>query len=83
MARDSISPARSIFTVTINLKVGFDFSHSSYDAASKFLPVDIVGAQERHFSELNSARRLLFSVHQNEFAWFGGDSNGRSGLVFL
>jgi hypothetical protein len=55
------------------LKVGFDFSHSSYDGRQQFLPVDIVGVGGTTLQRIEFGVPTTFSVHQNEFAWFGGD----------
>src|SRR5882757_5054633 len=55
------------------LKVGFDFSHSSYDGRQQFLPVDIVGAAGTTLQRIEFGAPTTFFVHQNEFAWFGGD----------
>src|SRR5712671_2194577 len=55
------------------LKVGFDFSHSSYDGRQQFLPVDIVGAAGATLQRIEFGAPTTFFVHQNEFAWFGGD----------
>jgi hypothetical protein len=55
------------------LKVGFDFSHSSYDGRQQFLPVSIVGTARSTLEQINFGSPTTFSIHQNEFAWFGGD----------
>jgi hypothetical protein len=55
------------------LKVGFDFSHSSYDGRQQFLPVDIVGVAGTTLQRIEFGAPTAFVVHQNEFAWFGGD----------
>jgi len=55
------------------LKVGFDFSHSSYDGRQQFLPVDIVGVTGTTLQRIEFGGPTTFVVHQNEFAWFGGD----------
>jgi hypothetical protein len=55
------------------LKVGFDFSHSSYDGRQQFLPVDIVGVSGTTLQRIEFGAPTTFFVHQNEFAWFGGD----------
>jgi hypothetical protein len=55
------------------LKAGFDFSHSSYDGRQQFLPVDIVGATGMRLQRIEFGAPTTFGVHQNEFAWFGGD----------
>src|SRR6266550_3902790 len=55
------------------LKVGFDFSHSSYDGRQQFLPVDIVGAAGTTLQRIEFGAPTTLFVHQNEFAWFGGD----------
>src|SRR6266436_6251838 len=55
------------------LKVGFDFSHSSYNGRQQFLPVDIVGVAGTTLQRIEFGAPTTFVVHQNEFAWFGGD----------
>jgi outer membrane receptor protein involved in Fe transport len=55
------------------LKVGFDFSHSSYDGRQQFLPVSIVGAAGSTLEEIDFGAPTTFLIHQNEVAWFGGD----------
>jgi len=55
------------------LKVGFDFSRSSYDGRQQFLPVDIVGVAGTTLQRIEFGAPTTFAVHQNEFAWFGGD----------
>jgi hypothetical protein len=55
------------------LKVGFDFSHSSYDGRQQFLPVDIVGVAGATLQRIEFGAPTTFAVHQNEFAWFAGD----------
>ncbi len=55
------------------LKVGFDFSHSSYDGRQQFLPVDIVGVAGTTLQRIEFGAPTTFVVDQNEFAWFAGD----------
>jgi outer membrane receptor protein involved in Fe transport len=55
------------------LKVGFDFSHSSYDGRQQFFPVDVVGVAGSTVKRIEFGAPSTFSVHQNEFAWFVGD----------
>jgi TonB dependent receptor/Carboxypeptidase regulatory-like domain len=55
------------------LKVGFDFSHSSYDGRQQFLPVEVVGAAGSTLERIEFGAPTAFYVHQNEFAWFAGD----------
>src|SRR5258707_8573518 len=55
------------------LKVGFDFSHSSYDGRQQFLPVSIVGTAGSTLQRIEFGAPTTFIVHQNEFAWFVGD----------
>jgi hypothetical protein len=55
------------------LKVGFDFSHSSYDGRQQNLPVSIVGKAGSTLEQINFGAPAAFSIHQNEIAWFGGD----------
>jgi hypothetical protein len=55
------------------LKAGFDFSRSSYDGRQQFLPVDIVGVAGKTLQRIEFGAPTAFVVHQNEFAWFGGD----------
>lgn len=56
-----------------DLKVGFDFSHSSYDGRQQFLPVAIVGTAGSTLEQINFGSPTSFSVQQNEVTWFGGD----------
>src|ERR1700675_798984 len=55
------------------LKVGFDFSHSSYDGREQFLAVDIVGGAGTILQRIECGAPTTFVVHQNEVAWFVGD----------
>src|ERR1700690_1759649 len=55
------------------LKVGFDFSHSSYDGRQQFLPVSIVGTAGSTLEQIDFGAPTTFSIQQNEVAWFGGD----------
>jgi len=55
------------------LKVGLDFSHSSYDGRQQFLPVDIVGTAGSTLERIDFGAPTHYQVHQNEFAWFAGD----------
>lgn len=55
------------------LKVGFDFSHSSFDGRQQFLPVDIVGVAGTTLERIEFGDATTFNVRQNEFAWFVGD----------
>ena len=56
-----------------DLKVGVDFSHSSYDGRQQFLPVSIVGTAGSTLEQINFGAPTTFSIQQNEVAWFGGD----------
>ncbi|MCU1301296.1 MAG: Outer rane receptor for ferrienterochelin and colicin [Candidatus Sulfotelmatobacter sp.] len=55
------------------MKVGFDFSHSSYDGRQQFLPVSIVGTAGSTLEQINFGTPTIFSIQQNEVAWFAGD----------
>jgi TonB dependent receptor/Carboxypeptidase regulatory-like domain len=55
------------------LKVGFDFSHSSYDGRQQFLPVAIVGTAGSTLEQIDFGTPANFFVHQNELSWFAGD----------
>ena len=55
------------------LKVGFDFSHSSYYGHQQFLPVSIVGTTGSTLEQIDFGTATTFLVHQNEGAWFGED----------
>lgn len=55
------------------LKAGFDFSHSSYDGRQQDLPVSIAGTTGSTLEQIDFGAPATFFVHQNEFAWFGGD----------
>src|ERR1700687_4697982 len=52
------------------LKVGFDFSRSSYDGRQQFLPVDIVGVAGTTLQRIEFGAPTTFFVHQNDFALF-------------
>jgi hypothetical protein len=55
------------------LKVGIDYSHSSYDGRQAFSPVDIVGAAGTSIERVAFGPPSSFSIDQNEFATFVGD----------
>jgi len=55
------------------LKVGFDFSHSSYYGRQQFLPVSIVGTAGSTLEQIDFGSPTTFSLQQNEVAWFAGD----------
>src|SRR5580658_2973630 len=55
------------------LKVGFDFSRSSYEGRQQFLPVSIVGTTGSTLEQIDFGATTAFSVRQSEVAWFGGD----------
>jgi len=55
------------------LKVGLDFSRSSYDGEEQFLPVDIAGVSGSTLQRIQFGAPTRFSVRQNELAWFAGD----------
>jgi hypothetical protein len=55
------------------LKVGFDFSHSSYYGRQQFLPVSIVGTAGSTLEQIDFGSPTAFSLQQNEVAWFAGD----------
>jgi hypothetical protein len=61
------------FHGTHQIKAGADFSHSSYDGHRQFLPVDIVGTSGYAIEQIQFGAPAIYSVHQNEFAWFVGD----------
>ena len=56
-----------------DIKVGVDFSHSSYDGRQQFLPVWIVGTAGSTVEQINFGAPTSFSVQQTEITWFGGD----------
>jgi outer membrane receptor protein involved in Fe transport len=55
------------------LKVGFDFSHSSYYGRQQFLSVSIVGTAGSTLEQIDFGSPTTFSLQQNEVAWFAGD----------
>ena len=61
------------FYGTHQLKVGLDFSHSSYDGYQQFQPVDIVGVAGTTLQQIEFGAPANYSVHQDEVAWFAGD----------
>jgi hypothetical protein len=56
-----------------DLKVGFDFSHGSYYGRQQDLPVSIVGTAGSTLEQINFGSPTIFSIQQNEVAWFAGD----------
>jgi len=67
-------PAAKHFWGDHQLKAGLDFSHSAYDGRQTFMPVDIVGVSGSTLERIEFGTPTAFSVHQNEFAWFVGDT---------
>ncbi len=61
------------FLGTHTLKVGLDFSHSSYDGRRAFSPVDVVGTAGYALERIDFGAPARFSIDQNEIAWFAGD----------
>ncbi|HUM05714.1 MAG TPA: TonB-dependent receptor, partial [Terriglobales bacterium] len=61
------------FAGTHTLKLGLDFSHSSYDGRLSLSPVDIVGTAGYTLERITFGPATPFSVTQNEVAWFAGD----------
>ncbi len=55
------------------VKLGFDFSHSSYDGRMTFSPVDVVGTSGISLERIQFGNPAAFSIDQNEVAWFAGD----------
>jgi len=72
-AQETYQAGQRHFLGTHSLKVGIDFSHSSYDGRLAFSPVDIVGAADYSIERIQFGAPARFSVDQNEFAWFAGD----------
>jgi hypothetical protein len=52
---------------------GADFAHSSYDGRQQFLPVQILGVAGYPLEQIQFGPTSIFSVDQNEAAWFAGD----------
>ena len=71
--QETYQPSPTHFFGDHQLKVGFDFSHSSFDGRQQFLPVEIVGVAGTTLQRIEFGGPTTFVVHQNEFAWFGGD----------
>jgi hypothetical protein len=63
------------------VKLGFDFSHSSYDGRMAFSPVDIVGTSGSSLERIQFGEPAVFSIDQNEAAWFAGDQWRPSGRM--
>jgi hypothetical protein len=55
------------------VKLGFDFSHSSYDGRMAFSQADIVGTSGSPLQRIQFGEPAAFSTNQNEVAWFAGD----------
>ena len=52
---------------------GADFAHSSYDGRQQFLPIQIFGVAGYPLEQIQFGPTSIFSVDQNEAAWFAGD----------
>ena len=61
------------FMGTHTLKLGLDFSHSSYDGRLGFSQADIVGTAGYSLEQIRFGSPTIFSVDQTELAWFAGD----------
>jgi outer membrane receptor protein involved in Fe transport len=72
-AQETYQAGERHFLGTHTLKVGLDFSHSSYDGQLALSPVDIVGTSDYSIERIQFGAPARFSVDQNEFAWFAGD----------
>src|SRR5258705_2655357 len=52
---------------------GANFAHSSYDGRQEFSPVQIIGVANYPLERIQFGPTSIFSIHQNETAWFIGD----------
>ena len=55
------------------LKVGLEYSHSSYDGQQTSLPVTLIGSEGVPIERITFTRPTSFSTNQNEVAWFVAD----------
>ena len=64
------------FGGTHQLKVGLNYSYSSYDGQQTFYPVQIMGVSGQPIEKISFTQPTSFNVDQNEVSWFVGDSHG-------
>ena len=62
------------FGGTHQLKVGLNYSYSSYDGQQTFYPVQIMGVSGQPIEKISFTQPTNFNVDQNEVSWFVGDS---------
>src|SRR5262249_21243640 len=54
-------------------KTGINYSHNSYDGRAAYSPVDLVGVSGSTIQRIQFGPASVFSVDQNEVAWFVSD----------
>jgi hypothetical protein len=57
-----------------HLKAGLNYAHSNYDGRVDLLPVAIVGVSNVPIQNITFSPASRFAIHQNETAWFLGDT---------
>ena len=62
------------FGGTHQLKVGLNYSYSSYDGQQTFYPVQIMGVSGQPIEKISFTQPTSFNVDQSEVSWFVGDS---------
>jgi len=71
--QETFQSSQKHFLGTHTLKLGLDFSHSSYDGQLAFSPADIVGTAGYALERIRFGPPATFSVDQTEVAGFAGD----------
>ena len=71
--QETFQSSQKHFLGTHTLKLGLDFSHSSYDGQLAFSPADIVGTAGFALERIRFGPPATFSVDQTEVAGFAGD----------
>lgn len=61
------------FGGTHQLKVGLNYSYSSYDGRQSFNPVQIEGVSGQTIENISFTQPTSFGVKQHEVSWFAGD----------
>jgi len=65
------------------VKLGVEYSHSTYSGRETFLPVELIGANNLPIERLTFTPPTNFSTNQNEVTWFVGDQWSLSHRVTL
>lgn len=66
--------ARKQFMGSHQFKVGLDYSYSDFNGTEAFRPVELIGSSGAAIERMTFTQPNSFSTHQNEFAWWAGDT---------